>query len=411
MNNNNKERITNFLEYWRDIALENPKLSFTSEEIEHAIYSSLIRLGVNQTDRQIDLRNGNSPTNYRNDNQYSYLVNPNSAFNNWLEYYNKKEKINVFHDSKWAYYCQFISQDLEAKKAKEHIKIYIPLDSKHIEQGAKNIFDFLTQNKISHVSKIGKSIRFDDIVVRLVKKEDADKLLNYLKNDSYIQEGLIKANPFAFQKDGIAIVCDGKESYNDTISKLVRLYIAEKIKSKTLNQVSYEDFYRFVAIKYKTNFITRTEKEFKEIFDIQTKEKERNIREIIALALKCQNPNFDYNSYLEHFRICKKNKEEVTSNTLNKNQTNLLFEETEALKLLTEYIKTMCEKYTEDKGKATCKAYFLTGNTSYIARDNNLRERINSSNLREYVIKISNQKNIPILELINQVYLNTSKII
>lgn len=399
---NNIERINEFLKYWRDIAKENPNLSFQTEEMDHAIYNKLIHLGVNKEDRKIDLRNGNSPTNYKNDQQYSYLVNPNSAFNNWLEYYNKNEEIKVLHSPSWPYFCQFISKNQEARNAKEHIKVYIPLDAKHIEQGGKYIFNFLTNNNIPHVSKIGKEIRFDDIVVRLTKKEDADKLLDFIRRNPYIQEGLIKPNPFAFQKDGIALACDGRESYNDTIAKLISLYILEKKDTNTLNKISYEDFYRFIAIKYKTNFITREGKEFIEIFEIQDKEKERNIREIIALALKCQNKDFNYEEYIEHFNICTKNKEK-------KKQIDSMLEETETQKLLIEYLKTMCEKYGEIRGKKTCEAYFSTGNTSYITRENDLRKRINSSNLREYIIKLANQKNISILELINQVYLNAEK--
>ena len=310
----NKIRINEFLTYWRDIALENPDLSFQNEEMNQAIYNKLIRLGVNTEDRKIDLRNGNSPINYKNDTQYSYLVNPNSAFNNWLDYYNGNEKIKVFHSPSWAYFCQFISENQEARYAKEHIKIYIPLDSKHIEQGAKSIFDFLTRNNISHLSKIGKDIRFDDIVIRLINKEDADKLLDYIRRNPYIQEGLIKPNPFAFQKNGVALACDGRESYNETIVKIIGLYISEKKDTNTLDKVSYEDFYRFVAIKYKTNFITKENNDLIKKLEIQDQEKERNIKEILSLALKCQKKDFTYDHYIEHFNICKRNKEKNNQN-------------------------------------------------------------------------------------------------
>ncbi len=52
-----------------------------------------------------------------------------------------------------------------------HIKLYIPLDARHIYRGVDQIFNFLSENDISHVSKVGSAIRNDDIVIRLENRK------------------------------------------------------------------------------------------------------------------------------------------------------------------------------------------------------------------------------------------------
>ena len=116
------------------------------------------------------------------------------------------------------------------------------------------LFDFISVNNISHVSKIGKRIRFDDIVIRVADESDARMILDFVKNNRYMQEGLLKPNPFAFSKDGIALACDGNISYNNVISLLINNYIVDK-KGKDLNAIGFEDFYNFVIDIYINIFI------------------------------------------------------------------------------------------------------------------------------------------------------------
>lgn len=400
--------------------------------MEYSIYNSLIYLGVSNEDRKVNLKDDDFPSNFQSNHSYSYLVNPNSAFNNWLSYYRNSDKIRVFHNDSWQYFCQFISEDRTAEDALEHIKVYVPLDANHIEEGAKRIFNFLTINNIPHLSKIGKKIRFDDIVIRLTKKEDADRLLDFIKHDSYIQHGLIKPNPFAYQKDGIALACDGQESYNETTAKLIDLYIDEKKRTNTLNQVDYSDFYKFVASKYKSGFINKEDNDLKYKFDIDSKEKERNYREIVALMLKTQDPKFSYEDLINHFNTCKyqmnkniynpiDNREKeptkmqsyISSTPLdNKIATpkpspnrqfvnNVEQDLPTADQLLTEYINAMVRKFDERKGRRTCAAYFDTGYENYITRDNNLRNKIVSSTLRETINAKAKQRGMTVLEYIN----------
>ena len=64
-------------------------------------------------------------------------------------------------------------------------KLYIPLDKEHIFDGANQLFDFLIREKIPHVSKIGKYISMDDIVVRVDTPENA-----YIKDSCLVIEAI-----------------------------------------------------------------------------------------------------------------------------------------------------------------------------------------------------------------------------
>ena len=403
MKNNRVEIIDEFLKYWKDIAKENPNLSFDNSSMDHTIYNKLIRLGVKDEDKKISL-NTFSPTNFRSNKQLSYNSTTNSAFNNWLTYYQNNDKIRVFQSPRWEYFCQFKSPNLEADYQIENIKVYVPLDSKHIEEGAKRLFNFLSINNIPHTSKIGKNIRFDDIVIRLVKKEDADKLLSYIKSDNYIQEGLITANPFTYNKDGIALACDGQESYNLTICSLISMYISNKKNTDTLDNVGYLDFYKFIAQKYQSNFITKTSNDFNNKFNFESIEQERNYREIIALILKCQNPNFTYDDYIDHFNDCRQENVNNIHKIRSEKRKKIIKTEEEAITLLKEYIDAMISKYEKKNGIATCIAYLYTGRIDYITRTNNLRQRIANSNLKEIITMLAERNGVSLQELINEIY-------
>ena len=107
------ERIDQFLKFWRDICIENSDYYINKEDI----YSRLVRLGID----------------YKKD----YKVDLTDTFDKWIEYYSNNPNIIVFNSPNWEYFCQFRSRDSKATRANNHIKIYIPLDSEHIEKGAE----------------------------------------------------------------------------------------------------------------------------------------------------------------------------------------------------------------------------------------------------------------------------------
>ncbi len=372
-----KIRINEMLRDWAELYRSNPDKEFSDKHFYHR----LIFQGVKSQDRAINL--GLHPStvdpNYRKAlGKLSPLCHPNSPFNNWIQYYSDSPQTSCFVASNWTYFCQFISKDNQARMSREHIKVYIPLDAQHIEFGAKIIFDFLEKNHISHVSKIGREIRFDDVVVRLVNPEDAKKLIQFVNSVPYLQEGLIKANPFAFEQNGIAMAVDGRLSYNQTISILLKNYMDYKKYSRSLNNVSADDFYAFVRKLYMDQFITHRNDRLQQIFDWK-EDQEKNYREVIALIIRVQDPKFTFKDYIEHYERCA-NIEMLSEQKI-----------TDTNRLLLEALQAMTLRWGTN-GTRSVRTYYVTGDSSYITSKNNLRDRMEASNFRSNLKAILEQR-------------------
>ena len=352
------ERIDQFLKFWRDICLENSDIYIHKDDI----YSKLIRLGV--------------------DYEKDYNVDLKDMFDRWIKYYDNNPNIMVFNSPNWQYFCQFKSRDNKASQLENHIKIYIPIDSKHIEKGAIELFNFIAANNISHVSKIGKRIRFDDIVIRVADEFDAKKILDFVKNNEYIQEGLLKPNPFAFSHDGIALACDGRISYNNVISHLINAYIVEKRKSN-LNEIGFNDFYNFVIDIYNKEFNFNQDNIFRQlIMQIRYRndynENRQNYKEVVELILSSINRNFTLNDYFSFFNECMNNNIKNKSNqiVLSKDEVDRLL-----LRAVTTIEKAGYNVYKQ------LQAYVDSNDNSMITRKDGLREELIAKNFRENLIR------------------------
>lgn len=374
---NNDQRINNMLAYWAELYRSNPNAEFSDRQFYH----KLIFNDVKKEDRHYNLsmQPSRSNPNYRKaPNAISYNCLDNSTFNNWIQYYSDSPCTNCFVSDHWQYFYQFISKDNKARLAGEHMKLYIPLDADHIEQGATMIFDFLERNNISHLSKIGREIRFDDIVVRLINPEDAERLINFVSHNPYLQEGLIKPNPFAFQQNGIAMAVDGSLSYNSTVANLLKAYMDFKRNSGTLNNVNANDFYEYVRKLYMDQFVTHRNTNLESIFDWKPDE-EKNYREVIALIIKTHSPKFGYRDYLEHYSNC--------ANIEILSETNII----ETNRLLIEALEAMTVRFNSN-GIPQVKGFYESGDPYLITSRNGLRNRMVSSNFRNTLRSILHQR-------------------
>lgn len=104
--------------------------------------------------------------------------------------------LSVLYAEKDPYFCHLISNH-NIKYAKNHLKIYIPLDSNHIEDGVKMTFDC---SKHSMPIKSSKRIRFDDIVIRVIHPKNVEKIIKFVNDNFYLKSGLI---PLHFKKIGL----------------------------------------------------------------------------------------------------------------------------------------------------------------------------------------------------------------
>lgn len=349
--------MNEFLLFWRDLAKENPHLRFDSPSFRKTIYHHLIRLGVSEKEK-------------------TFNANKQGLFDDWTNTYQKKENISVFVDPNWSYFCQFVN----VKQKTNFFKIYIPTKAEYLKDNAKIIFDYLKNNNIAHLSKIGQEIRFDNIVIRLERKEDVLPLLTFLQNNQKIQKGLLPPNPFAFTKDNIALAYDGNLSYNQIICSYIRLYISYKKKTNTLDSVNADDFISFIKTYYNSNL-----KDMANLYEIANEfdEDERHhvfydIKDITKLIVSAYSKDFNYNDYLQ---LVEDNSKKYLPRQKNENNQNIN-------DFLLKAYQIMCSKYNQENVMEMMNAYITTGNPLYITSKDNLRNLVIEYKLREKMLVI-----------------------
>lgn len=362
--------MNNFLLMVSKFIKENPNL--TQKERDNLIYKLLIRTNTSNEDVQRDFSND-------------------GTFNRLIYYFKDKNNINAFVNPRYSYFCQFTNPKGLFNKTSEAIKIYVPQDGKHLEQSAKLIFDYLDKHNYCHVSKIARRVRFDNIVIRMKDKNEAKDLLNYIKNNKYINEGLIKPNPFTYSYNNIALACDRNMSYNSTVSSLINLYMKNIEERNAFDKVSIEDYINFVSIYYKFHFIKYNDiKETVTDFDIDgahyndtvSNEKIVNVRDIIDLHLKSMDPSYTLEKYFADY-------EERLDINIVKEKAHKLKEERakgiltisedidEIDMLLFNSIELLKEKYKDRKPNYpfdVIQKYVNTFDQKFITRDYNLRQ-------------------------------------
>lgn len=363
----NNDRINYLLQFWVRYYQEK-----NDYDIDYKIfYNKIIYNDINKNDFNFRLNFSNNGSN--------------SMFEKWIKYFSSSSYTNCFFNN----YCGWLSFESKEKVnlGSDYIKIYIPLDKNHIENGVKMIFDFLDKNHILHASKVFNRIRCDDVVVRLVNIDDCDKLLNFINNNIYIQEGLIKPNPFAFQKNGIAMVVDGDFSYTFVVSNLLMIYMNDRKKENKLDCVNVHDFYNYIYNLYISQFVNHSSNILKDAFIFSDDKysdddyynfsnNENYYREIISLIINSNNLNFSYFDFLKHYQIC-------LNSHLNDKINNLLFEA----------IISSREKFNDD-AIGHVKAFYDTGNIKYITNKYGLRNRMIESDFRSALNKILLSMNI-----------------
>lgn len=419
MNNisNRYKRMEEFIQRWRQIALENPNISFDDVAIHNAIYSDLVRFGVSENERRYDL-------------------SKEGVFQRWIEDFSSVSNIDVFVADDWQYFCQFINRKNEVVGPnKEAIKVYIPLDRMHVEYGAKMIFSFLARNNIAHASKIGKNIRFDDIVVRVSSLEDASKLLNFVDSVPYLKEGMIEPNPFAFNNQSIALVCDRKLSYNSTISSLISAYLSQKKSNNDLGGVCLTDFVKFSYNYYNERF-ERYENlnETMERFGIvdrgnvqETNAAVINTKEVVNLFLASMQPMFYYRNYADEFRKrkeyisfkkdlfdlhqlrAKRQMLDTTKTVTSSYDDTIINDNAFYNQLLSETVNTMTEKYNKKRAFGSIDTYLLTGCSNVLTRENGIRTRVHSSKFRDHFNEFFRKQNISCKDFYLMAFLEKGK--
>lgn len=349
----------------KDLYISNINLHQNGIELtEPMVYHYLTKLGLPDSERSKRINN---------------------YFQDWIETFKNFPNIKVFNSQEWKYFCQFTNREVEP----DCIKMYISLDSTHICQGAKIIFDFLEKNNITHKSKIGSDVRTDDIVIRLTNEYDAKRLSEYINKSNYIKEGMLKVNPFCFESNGIGYAYDGHLSYNSCVAQLITDY-SNRMYELGINQneVNINSFYKYVEaylqIPEKINSLPHVEGDSEKLLEASL------VLELVKYSLGTSNIEDFFKFY--NYAINKK-KESY-------NSTKNVQEDKE--ELFNEVILTTMKKYHKgynpnepERDGFNYLEHFLNGNLNGITRDKNLRTRVQNNLSLEDTLMIAKQNNIP----------------
>ena len=215
--NNNYDLIQYFLNMMREFAISNPDKQIT----ENFVYSNLIRFNIN---------NNQYPNQNVKDN-YDY----------WKGRYQNNSNIKVFEVESNSF-LWFSNGKLNGNE----IKLYIPMDYNHVQEGASRLFDFISSTNMTHQSKIASIIRNDNVVVRVTNLEDAKKVIDFVNSNYYIKEGMIKVNPFLPNCNGVGITMDNKFSFNSETSKLVSNFIEYMKSINRMDLITVDNFNSYI---------------------------------------------------------------------------------------------------------------------------------------------------------------------
>ncbi len=292
----------------------------SKQRFDSYVYSELIRIGVTEEEQAQDVRNELFElTNLKLKN----LRNIKTFFTKGFQWFiNQKNFPNIGNA----------------------IKLYIPLDAKHLCPGAEQLFTYMDKENIPTQSKIRPDITFDNVVVRVKDIKDAEKVIEYVKNNSYIQEGLLTPNPFAINKDNIVITMDGLESYNSRTSDYISNYIWNN--KDNLNNINMDTFKEYLK-KQQEKLSIDSSKDRN--FDL------KNITDILLMSV-----NDNTNDY-EKFRIL--------SDRIQKGAPT-------AKEVLDFAINLLISKYGINIAKRNLVKYIETGNSNMFSRDHKSREKI-----------------------------------
>lgn len=339
MINTNKQK--EYFDIIKNILLKYKNLDYS--EIKKITYSFLIRLGVPIEEQ---------------DKNIIYL------FDMWVNNFKDIDNIIVKYDPNWKGFCQF-ENNREKVKTDTAIKLYIPTDSSHIYEGANQLFVFLSNQNISHISKIRNRITFDNVVVRVNSIEDAEKITEYVNCNDYIKCGLIEANPFFINHRGITHSMDGNSlSSNGVFCDFITSYFINKINSDSLNNASLYDF---------QNNLINIDCDNK-INNCDPNDERNNILKLMLMTIN--NERSTYDNFKKYVSIRKE------QSLKNINMENIL----------DEAIYILCNKYGKSIAIEHLSSYLKTGDFTKFSRENNSREKVRIYLNKELCNSIINKK-------------------
>ena len=215
--------MDNFLKYIYTIFSQNDLSGYSKDEKKSIICYELRKYGLKPQDL--------GPNREMINNEY--------LFTYWLDKNKNSGYKDAFVDSKSNYFIQFVDNKGRTFD-RNFIKLYIPVDGNHLYQGVNELFDFIRNQGIRHISKVAQEKRSDNITVRLdaADEESAQKIIEFVNSNPILKEGLNKTNPFVPTVDGVGYMYETGISYNSQMSLLIEEYIEYCLNSNSIANIN-----------------------------------------------------------------------------------------------------------------------------------------------------------------------------
>ena len=388
MNNKRVEEINSYLLKFKTLFKE----SKDSDEFilrTKTVYESLVRINTNNNINSYDM--------FEKWEEYG------SSINSLLVFLSKPIKIKFEKIAKPYFLCMNTKNAKLVNDSLNLHKIYLSLKPEYLEQGVLRILDFIDRENIEVGFKVGRLSRDDQTVIRVGSHEDCDKVLNFINNDQFFQMGKKEANPFSFQKDGIALAVDGDISYNDCMSKMVFKYLQHMKYNNKIDEIGYNTFVKYVKDYYEEHFI-RKENIEASLRDFKINNNKLELYKLIdykysiKLFLEGLLNDFTYDSY-KNFIDNKKEHFAEESRDLYRN-----FGHEDYFSLFFELCDVMINKVGYEQACFNLIDFFESNDSSLITRDNNLRRRVDNKLFINFINNHVSRSNMTIKDLIDNIY-------
>lgn len=235
--NNNYEKMQEFLDIIKEFAISNPEKEITRD----FVYSILVRFRVE-----------------KNEESFMPAVKQ-DYYGGWKERFKNVDNLNV-DDHVQGDFCWF----LNTYDVHNAVKLYIPMDYEHVQEGANQLFDFIVSTGMKHQSKIASKIRNDNVVVRVNSLEDAEKIIDFVSSNRYIRSGMLLVNPFLPNINGIGIVMDNNYSFNSTLCDIICNFLSSLRRTNRLDLFTVEELNKYI----KTQIPNISDLELKDIYKL-----------------------------------------------------------------------------------------------------------------------------------------------
>lgn len=369
----NLERINNILNYFKGIVKENENITIT----EDMVYDYLMRYGV--------------PADEFNKNTTEF-------FKGWKGECRKLENIKDL-DMDSSVFCLFSDEEEKIANCTNPIKLYIPIKYSHINESVNKLLAFFSKKKMPFEMKIANKVRTDDIIVRLNSLEDVNKFLNFIKYNDYINEGLLKPNPFCYQEESISLTNDGSISYIQVTASYISKYINSN--KDNIDEIKLHKFYNYIIDCYKDMFVNYTNFG---ILTVPGKGFDFDENDLIAyqnsteLLLKASEEGFNKDDFKEHIEECGNSKDIEKR----KKQYN-------TLSTLINYIGYQSQKMSVEEALNRLDLYLETGNESYISNTGSTRTSMYLLNFRFELKNLLENKGMNLIDFYESLNVEPSK--